>query len=89
MCDSKTDTNDYLDSSIIIVISLFYVYFLYIQPYYTLTLTRVIQFILGTTRPPRPGELNGIDYTFVTQAEFFKLEANGSLLESGLFEGKH
>ena len=41
-----------------------------------------------TTRPPRPGEVNGVDYTFLSQQEFQALQRSGSLLEAGLFEGK-
>nr|XP_018903603.1 PREDICTED: membrane-associated guanylate kinase, WW and PDZ domain-containing protein 1-like isoform X2 [Bemisia tabaci] len=42
-----------------------------------------------TTRPPRNGEVNGIDYTFLTNEEFFQLQRNGCLLESGIYEGNH
>lgn len=34
-----------------------------------------------TTRKPRPGEVDGVDYTFVDQARFDALEAAGELLE--------
>ncbi|GAB1597467.1 membrane-associated guanylate kinase, WW and PDZ domain-containing protein 1 isoform X1 [Argonauta hians] len=40
-----------------------------------------------TTRCPRPGEINGVHYTFLTPEEFMTLERNGSLLESGIFDG--
>ncbi|XP_053377316.1 membrane-associated guanylate kinase, WW and PDZ domain-containing protein 2-like isoform X5 [Mercenaria mercenaria] len=40
-----------------------------------------------TTREPRPGEVNGVDYTFLSEADFQELEKNGSLLESGIFDG--
>lgn len=40
-----------------------------------------------TTRPPRPGEVPGVDYTFLTVEEFMELECNGSLLESGVYAG--
>ena len=43
---------------------------------------------LGTTRAPRPGEVNGVDYTFLTQKEFDELEKSGDLIESGIFDGK-
>lgn len=41
----------------------------------------------GTTREPRQGEVNGVDYTFLSQEEFQELEKNGNLLESGVFDG--
>jgi guanylate kinase len=34
-----------------------------------------------TTRPPRPGEVNGKDYHFITQEEFARLRDRGDLLE--------
>ncbi|XP_069694002.1 membrane-associated guanylate kinase, WW and PDZ domain-containing protein 1 isoform X2 [Periplaneta americana] len=42
-----------------------------------------------TTRTPRDGEVNGIDYTFLTPEEFMALERSGNLLESGIYEGNH
>ncbi|KAG1659665.1 Membrane-associated guanylate kinase, WW and PDZ domain-containing protein 2 [Nymphon striatum] len=39
-----------------------------------------------TTRSPRPGEVNGVDYTFLTAEEFAALERSGNLLESGIYE---
>ena len=44
-------------------------------------------YVVGTTRTPRPGEISGVDYTFLGVEEFIALERNGSLLESGLFDG--
>jgi guanylate kinase len=35
-----------------------------------------------TTRRPRPGEVDGEDYNFVTQAEFDQMLANGELIEA-------
>jgi guanylate kinase len=35
-----------------------------------------------TTRPPRPGEQDGVDYHFITMAEFQRRSGNGDLLES-------
>jgi len=43
--------------------------------------------LLGTTRPPRPGEVNGVDYRFLTEDEFKLMEERGELLESGIFDG--
>ncbi|XP_055937343.1 membrane-associated guanylate kinase, WW and PDZ domain-containing protein 1-like isoform X2 [Argiope bruennichi] len=42
-----------------------------------------------TTRPPRVGEISGVDYTFLSVEEFIALERSGSLLESGIYEGNH
>lgn len=42
----------------------------------------------GTTRIPREGEVNGVDYTFLSPDEFVALEKSGNLLESGIYEGK-
>ena len=43
----------------------------------------------GTTRPPRPGEINGQDYTFLSTKEFRALEKSGNLLESGVYKGEY
>lgn len=40
-----------------------------------------------TTRTPRDGEVNGIDYTFLSTEEFMALDRSGNLLESGIYEG--
>ncbi|XP_069949413.1 uncharacterized protein Magi isoform X7 [Cherax quadricarinatus] len=40
-----------------------------------------------TTRTPRQGEVNGVDYTFLSKEEFSALQRSGNLLESGVFEG--
>jgi guanylate kinase len=37
--------------------------------------------VSATTRPPRPGERDGVDYQFLTQAAFGQLVAVGGLLE--------
>lgn len=42
-----------------------------------------------TTRLPRDGEVNGVDYTFLNPDEFLALEHSGNLLESGIYEGNH
>ncbi|MEO0229930.1 MAG: guanylate kinase [candidate division WOR-3 bacterium] len=46
-----------------------------------------------TTRPPRPGEINGIDYIFTSREKFLKMIDNDELLEwapvfKALQEGK-
>ncbi|CAB3366537.1 Hypothetical predicted protein [Cloeon dipterum] len=42
-----------------------------------------------TTRTAREGEVNGVDYTFLSVDEFGALERQGDLLESGVYEGNH
>ncbi len=37
-----------------------------------------------TTRPPRPGEVDGVSYTFLSDAEFDRLVADDGLLEWAL-----
>lgn len=44
--------------------------------------SRLIVSISATTRPPRPGEINGKDYHFVTHEEFRRLKEAGEFLES-------
>lgn len=40
-----------------------------------------------TTRSPRPGEVDGRDYWFVTQAEFREVEGSGGFVESATVHG--
>jgi guanylate kinase len=42
-----------------------------------------------TTRPPRPGEVDGVHYHFVSDAEFDGLIAEGALLEWAIVHGVH
>jgi len=42
-----------------------------------------------TTRPPRLGEINGIDYNFVTVDEFLKLKANNEFLETTYYNNNY
>ncbi|XP_038666506.1 membrane-associated guanylate kinase, WW and PDZ domain-containing protein 1b isoform X5 [Scyliorhinus canicula] len=42
-----------------------------------------------TTRPPREGEVPGVDYNFLTVKEFLNLEESGTLLEVGTYEGNY
>ncbi|RLC77613.1 MAG: guanylate kinase [Chloroflexi bacterium] len=42
-----------------------------------------------TTRPPRPGEVNGEDYIFVSEEEFNKALRSGALLENAVVYGHH
>lgn len=45
--------------------------------------------ISHTTRQPRPGEVNGREYHFVTEEEFLAMEKRGDFLESALVHGNH
>ena len=45
--------------------------------------------ISATTRPPRPGEVHGKHYLFVSPAEFDALIAEGALLEWAVVHGVH
>jgi guanylate kinase len=40
-----------------------------------------------TTRPPRPGEIPGVDYVFTTRPEFELARREGKLLESAEYDG--
>jgi guanylate kinase len=42
-----------------------------------------------TTRPPRPGEVNGKDYHFVSKNEFAEMTNRGEFLESAEVYGNH
>ena len=44
--------------------------------------TDITMSVSVTTRLPRPGEVDGRDYSFITVAEFQRLKAGGELLES-------
>lgn len=43
--------------------------------------------VSATTRPPRPGEVDGVAYHFVTEAGFEELVATGALLEWATYAG--
>jgi guanylate kinase len=45
--------------------------------------------VSATTRPPRPGELNGVHYWFVSDEEFDRMVSDGNLLEWALVHGTH
>ena len=45
------------------------------------------QSVSVTTRPPRPGEIDGREYFFVAEPEFERMAAAGELLESAQFAG--
>jgi guanylate kinase len=42
-----------------------------------------------TTRPPRPGEIDGREYHFVTERVFAQMAERGEFLESAEVHGKH
>uniref|UniRef100_A0A674BT55 Membrane associated guanylate kinase, WW and PDZ domain containing 1 n=1 Tax=Salmo trutta TaxID=8032 RepID=A0A674BT55_SALTR len=42
-----------------------------------------------TTRPPRDGEVPGVDYNFMSIEDLLNLEQSGSLLEIGTYEGNY
>ena len=45
--------------------------------------------VSATTRPPRPGEVDGVHYHFVDDARFDEMVANGELLEWAVVHGRH
>ena len=45
--------------------------------------------VSATTRPPRPGEREGVHYHFVDEAEFDRLVAEGQMLEWAVVHGRH
>ncbi|MCA0179642.1 MAG: guanylate kinase [Actinobacteria bacterium] len=44
--------------------------------------------VSATTRPPRPGEVDGVHYHFVDDAQFERLLAEGELLEWAVVHGR-
>ena len=45
--------------------------------------------VSATTRAPRPGEVDGVHYRFVTDDDFDAMVAHGDLLEWALVHGRH
>lgn len=45
--------------------------------------------VTATDRPPRPGEVNGVDYFFLSTEEFLRMEREGELLEHAEVYGQH
>ena len=43
--------------------------------------------VSATTRPPRPGERDGVDYHFLTPEEFDRALANGEFVEHATYSG--
>ena len=48
---------------------------------------RVVFSISATTRPPRPGEVDGRDYQFVTPEKFLEMRKRGEFIESASVHG--
>ena len=42
-----------------------------------------------TTRPPRPGETDGVEYRFVDEATFARMVGDGEFLEHAVYAGHH
>ena len=47
------------------------------------------QVVTATSRPPRPGERDGVDYFFVTAEAFEKMIADGELIEHAVVYGEY
>lgn len=45
--------------------------------------------VSATTRPPRPGEIDGVHYHFVTNEAFDRMVASGELLEWAVVHGRN
>jgi guanylate kinase len=45
--------------------------------------------VSATTRPPRPGEVDGVHYLFVSPEEFDRMVADGEMLEWAVVHGRH
>src|SRR5699024_11820094 len=45
--------------------------------------------VSATTRPPRPGEIDGVHYRFVSEDEFTRLVEAGQMLEWAVVHGRH
>ena len=45
--------------------------------------------VSATTRPPRPGEVEGVHYRFVTDEQFDEMVARAELLEWAVVHGRH
>ncbi len=45
--------------------------------------------VTATDRSPRPGEVHGQDYFFLTTNEFLRMEREGELLEHAIVYGQH
>ncbi len=45
--------------------------------------------VTATTRPPRPGEVDGVDYHFLSEQVFARMIDQGELLEHAMVYGQH
>ena len=45
--------------------------------------------VSATTRPPRPGEVHGVHYLFVSPEEFDRMVADGQMLEWAVVHGRN
>jgi guanylate kinase len=45
--------------------------------------------VTATDRPPRPGEVHGVDYFFLTTEEFLEMKRAGELLEHAIVYGQN
>ena len=45
--------------------------------------------VSATTRAPRPGEVDGVHYHFISRAEFEQLIANDGVLEYNIYNGNY
>ena len=45
--------------------------------------------VSSTTRKPRPGEVNGVNYNFINQEQFNKSVGNGDFLEWAVYNGNY
>ncbi|PFG19648.1 guanylate kinase [Serinibacter salmoneus] len=45
--------------------------------------------VSATTRAPRPGEVDGVHYRFLSEEQFDALEVSGDLLEWAVVHGRH
>jgi guanylate kinase len=50
---------------------------------------RIVFSVSHTTRPRRPSEVDGVDYHFVSEAEFQRLIREGAFLEWAEYNGNH
>lgn len=49
----------------------------------------LLKVVTHTTRAPRKGERDGVDYHFVTEEEFLALERKGLFVETTFYNGHH
>ncbi len=47
------------------------------------------RFVTTTSRPPRPGNIEGVDYHFVSETEFKQKIANGEMIEYNFYAGNY